>query len=93
MTITVRLDAETTKALARAAKERGLTKSELIRESVREYLDTRGDGLMAWELGKDLFGKHSSNHADLAGNSKRIARERVHAKAKRRGRGTSRRAV
>jgi hypothetical protein len=35
-------------------------------------------------LGKDLFGKYSSNRGDLGRNAKRIAREKIHARKGRR---------
>ena len=84
MTITVRLDAKTKRALARAAKENGLSNSELVRHCLREYLDQSGDGRLAWELGKDVFGKYGSGRGDLARNAKRIVREKIHAKKGRR---------
>lgn len=82
MTITVRLDPKTDEALSLAAKQRGLTKSELVRLCLQQYLDQNGRS--AWELGKDLFGKYGSDCADLARNAKRIAGERMRAKHRRR---------
>jgi hypothetical protein len=79
MTITVRLDTQTKRALTKAARERGVSNSEL-----RDYLDPTGDSRWAWELGKDVFGKRGSGRGDLARNAKRIAREKVHAKKGRR---------
>lgn len=84
MTISVRLDTDTERALSRAAKQTGLSKSELIRQSVREYLDQTGDGRFAWELGNGVFGKRGSGRSDLASDAKRIAREKIHAKKGRR---------
>jgi hypothetical protein len=93
MTITVRLDAETTKALAKAAKAEGLTKSEFIRRRLREYLDDRGDSRLAWELGKDLFGKYGSGRADLSEKHEEILREKFNAKQTNRRRRTANRSV
>ena len=84
MTITVRFDAETERALTRAAKDQGLSKSELIRQSVRDYLDRTGDSRLAWELGKDVFGKFGSGRSDLSTKHEEIIREK--SRAKRNGR-------
>jgi hypothetical protein len=84
MTITVRLDADTQRALARAAKQKGLSKSELVRQCLHEYLGQKGDARLAWELGKDVFGKYGSGRSDLAKEAKRIVREKIHAKKGRR---------
>ncbi len=84
MTITVRLDAQTKRALTSAAKKQGLSNSELVRQCLQEYLDPSGDGRLAWELGKEVFGKHGSGRSDLASHAKQIAREKIHAKKSRR---------
>jgi predicted transcriptional regulator len=84
MTITVRLDAETKRALTRAAKKQGVSNSELIRQCLHDYLDQTGDARLAWELGKDVFGKYNSDRGDLAQNAKRIVREKINARKGRR---------
>ena len=84
MTITVRLDPKTDEALRLAAKQQGLSKSELVRQCLQKYLDQNGVHRSAWELGKDLFGKYGSDRTDLARNAKRIAGEKIRAKNRRR---------
>jgi AbrB family looped-hinge helix DNA binding protein len=34
----------------------------------------------AWEMGKDLFGKHTSGLEDLSRDRKRLLREKIHAR-------------
>lgn len=84
MTITIRLDDKMDQAVAAAAKAVGVTKSEFVRQCLRERLEQEANLPSAWELGKDLFGKYSSNRGDLGRNAKRIAREKIHARKGRR---------
>jgi AbrB family looped-hinge helix DNA binding protein len=37
----------------------------------------------AWEAGKHLFGKHSSDRSDRSTNRKRLLREKIHARRSR----------
>jgi hypothetical protein len=84
MTITVRLDDSMDKALDSAARALGMTKSEFVRQCLRERLERETLEPTAWELGKNLFGKHSSDRADFGRNAKRVARARIHARKGRR---------
>ncbi|MCI0685521.1 MAG: ribbon-helix-helix domain-containing protein [Gemmataceae bacterium] len=79
MAISLRLDKETQRKLALAAKAKRVSKSELIRQCLDAYLDAGEQGPTAWELGKDLFGCFDSGRGDLSARAKDIARERIHA--------------
>jgi hypothetical protein len=83
MTISVRLDSATEKALVLAARADGISKSEFIRRCLRERLDTEVSGRRAWELGKDLFGKYGSGRSDVSGNSESYLSEIFDAKRNR----------
>ncbi|RWX44896.1 Ribbon-helix-helix protein, copG family [Candidatus Electrothrix aarhusensis] len=72
--ITSRLDAETKQLLNETAKKLDLTKSELIRKSVREYPEKQNQP-NAWEAGKDIFGKYSSGSENLSSNRKKIGEQ------------------
>jgi predicted DNA-binding protein len=78
MTISLRLDNQLTKRLASLAKARGVSKSELIRKCLRDYLTEQEP--TAWELGKHLFGCYKSGQGDLSVRAKEIARTRIHAR-------------
>jgi hypothetical protein len=84
MTICVRLDDQTARALAEAAAARGQTKSELIRQCVAEFLARQTPQPRAWTLGQDLFGKVGSGRSDRSACRKALVRERVHARKSRR---------
>jgi hypothetical protein len=80
MTISLRLDERLTRKLASVAKARGISKSELIRKCLDEYLAGEEEGPTAWDLGRDLFGCFDSGQGDLSARAKEIARERIHAR-------------
>ncbi len=79
--ITLRLDPNLEKEVSITAKNLGLTKSDLIRKSILEYLG-RLEGPTAWELGKDCFGRYSSGLKNLSVDRKAILKEKIRAKRK-----------
>lgn len=79
--ITLRLDPNLEKEISTVAKNLGLTKSDLIRKSLIEYLG-KLDSPNAWELGKDLFGRYSSGLKNLSVDRKTILKEKIRAKRK-----------
>ncbi len=79
--ITLRLNSELEKRIENISKTTGITKSELIRKSVIEYID-KIQNKDAWELGKDLFGKHKSGRNDLSTSAKSIFRDKLKNKMK-----------
>ena len=80
MTISLRLDDQLTRKVAAAAKARGISKSELIRTCLDQYLAGAEQGPTAWDLGKHLFGCYDSGRDDLSVRAKEVARERIHAR-------------
>jgi len=79
--ITLRLDPTLEQAINNTAKNLGLTKSELIRKSILEYLSKLGKA-NAWEVGQDLFGKYSSGLYNLSTERKEIVKKKTRAKRK-----------
>jgi predicted DNA-binding protein len=79
--ITLRLDPNLEKEISAVAKNLGLTKSDLIRRSLIEYLG-KIESPNAWELGKDFFGRYSSGLKNLSGDRKMILKEKIRAKRK-----------
>tara|TARA_Y100000588_G_scaffold240904_1_gene254775 strand:+ start:335 stop:589 length:255 start_codon:yes stop_codon:yes gene_type:complete len=84
MTITIRLDPKLQKELDLYARREGMTRSELVRECIQEYIAQKKQRATAWELGQDLFGKHASDRSDLSTNRKKILREKLRARQNRR---------
>ena len=77
--ITLRLDPKLEEAVNTAAKNLGLTKSDLIRKSILDYLDKVGNQ-NAWEVGQDLFGKYASGMENMSMDRKKILKEKIRAK-------------
>ena len=79
--ITLRLDPQLEQLLKNTAENLGLSKSELIRRSIFDYigrLKTRD----AWDAGQDLFGRHASGRDDLSARRKELVKDRIRAKRK-----------
>ena len=79
--ITLRLDQELENSIQRAAKLLGISKSELIRKSVADYLNKLSKP-SPWELGKDYFGKYASGQTNLSADRKLLLKKRITAKRK-----------
>jgi hypothetical protein len=84
MLVSIRLDPNMAKELARAARASGVSKSEFVRRSLSQYIALTKMENRAWELGKDLFGKFGSGRGDLSTNAEQILREKFHGKRNRR---------
>ena len=84
MAISVRLDDELEKQLAGLSRQIGVSKSHIIKESLRQYLLTRSQPKTAYELGEDLFGKHGSGIGDLSAHRKQYLKSKLRAKNARR---------
>jgi hypothetical protein len=84
MAISVRLDEETEQGLERVAAAQGLSKSELIRRCLTEYLSRQAARPSAWQLGADLFGRVGSGRSDRSENRQQLVRESLHARKSRR---------
>ena len=84
MTITIRLDPELQKELDRAAELDGVSRSELVRECLQDYIARRKQRTTAWGLGNEVFGQYASGRSDLAANRKAILEEKLRARKDRR---------
>ncbi len=84
MSVTVRLPLPLEKELARAASRKRVSKSQLIRDCLQAFLNAENETPLAWELGKDLFGKVGSGRSDLSQNRKQIVRDKLNARHRRR---------
>ena len=83
MAVSLRLSKSEEKSLASAARRAGVSKSEYLRQCLIARLEAERHHSWAYELGKDLFGKHASGRPDLSENAETIVREKIHAKARR----------
>ena len=77
--ITLRLDPKLDKIVSNTAKNLGLTKSELVRKSLVDYI-SKLSSPNAWDTGKALFGKYASGREDLSSNRKALLKEKLKTK-------------
>ena len=84
--ISLRLDDQLTRRLTAVAKAKGISKSELIRRCLADYLAGDEEQPTAWKLGEHLFGCYKSGQGNLAARAKDIAGERILARRAKKGR-------
>lgn len=77
--ITLRLDPKLESTINNIAHQLGVSKSELIRKSITEFID-KLDKPSPWELGGDVFGKYASEQTNLSSDRKALVKEKINAK-------------
>ena len=77
--ITLRLDQKLENDIKNVAVNMGITKSELIRRSVTEFIKN-AEKPTAWELGNELFGRYASGVTNLSQDRKSLIKEKIRAK-------------
>jgi Arc/MetJ-type ribon-helix-helix transcriptional regulator len=76
VTITIRLPAKLEAGLRARLERRRVALSDFVRDAIAEKLQREPEQTpSAYELGKDLFGKHGSGRDDLSVNRKAILGE------------------
>ncbi|MCR8640804.1 transcriptional regulator [Leptospira interrogans serovar Ricardi] len=75
--INLRLPPELERKLNSFAKSEGKSRSEIVKDSILEYIKNHGKTKTPFELGEDLFGKHTSDVSDLAQNRKKYLHQSV----------------
>ncbi len=78
MTLTVKLDREMETLLAERSRSEGCSKSAVVHTALRAYLVR--EPASAYELGKQLFGKHGSGSADISTQRRRYYADLIDAK-------------
>lgn len=78
---TLSLEPELEQTVNDAARSLGLTKSELVRKSIVEYIG-KFVKPTPWELGQDLFGRHSSGVGNLSSDRKALLVKKIRASRK-----------
>jgi RHH-type transcriptional regulator, rel operon repressor / antitoxin RelB len=81
VTITIRLPNTLEAELRTRLDTRGIGLSDFVRDAIAEKLEREpAETPSAYDLGKDLFGKHGSGRKDLSTNRKAILDELLRAK-------------
>ena len=74
----VRLDDELEKKIRAMAEKTRVSKSEIVREALTEYLEAREAEEKPYDLGRDLFGRFGSGESDLSTTYKTRIKEKLH---------------
>ena len=82
--ISLRLPPDIEKKISSVARTVGKTKSQIIKESILEFLEKHEEEMTPFELGKDLFGRFSSEKTDLAENRKNYLKSKMKQKNEKR---------
>jgi len=77
--ITLRLDPKLEKTISHVAKQLGVSKSELIRKSIIDFID-KLDKPTPWELGGEMFGRYASEQDNLSRDRKSLLKDKIRAK-------------
>jgi len=77
--ITLRLDQELENSIKNVAINMGISKSELVRKSITEFLKNAKKPT-PWELGNELFGKYASDVNNLSQDRKALIKDKIKAK-------------
>ncbi len=74
--ITLRVDKKLEETLRKTAKAKGLTKSEIVRRSLVEYLSSHSRD-NPYKIGEDVFGNYGSGKTNLSTDCETILRDRL----------------
>jgi hypothetical protein len=81
MTITIRLPYTLETELRERLDAQGVGLSDFVRDAIAEKLEREpAEKPSAYDLGKDLFGRHGSGRSDLSTNRKVLLDEMLRAK-------------
>lgn len=76
--LNVRLNSRETEQMQSLCEETGLTKTELVKQSIKLFSESKGS--RAYELGKGLFGADRSPEKNVAANCKRLLKAKLREK-------------
>ena len=77
--ITLRLDPKLEKTINNIAHQMGISRSELIRKSISDFIGKLGKP-SPWELGNAVFGKYASENDSLSRDRKALLKEKIRSK-------------
>ena len=83
-TISLRISGREAALIATLARQLQLTQSDVLKEGLAALEDKLRKERSAFDMGKDLFGRHGSGRRDLSQRRKEIFRETVREKLARR---------
>ena len=79
--VSVRLPRGMEQKLERLSAKGKISKSEIIKEALEEYLNKLEQAEQPYILGEELFGKYGSGSGVLSRDYKKLVRGKIHAKS------------
>lgn len=83
MVLTARLDSPLERELEKLSRTLAISKSQIVKESLKLYLQTRLAAKSPYLLGVDLFGRAGSRDGSLSTSDKSFIRKKISAKSTR----------
>ncbi|GHV86716.1 hypothetical protein AGMMS50255_0370 [Spirochaetia bacterium] len=78
--ISARLPDELEQLLGSASKAKHMSKSDMVKEALVQYLGRDIEEKSSFELGEDLFGRYGSGDGSLSQTYKEKLRDKINAK-------------
>lgn len=78
--ISVRLSKELEEKIELISKQENVTKSDIIKEALNEYITDHQKKRSPYDLGNELFGQYGSGKGDLSKSYKKKVREKIYEK-------------
>ncbi|TYQ15693.1 UNVERIFIED_CONTAM: ribbon-helix-helix CopG family protein [Acetivibrio alkalicellulosi] len=78
--ISVRLSKELEEKIDLISKQENISKTDILKEAIKEYIIVHEKKQNPYDLGEDLFGKHGSEKGDLSQSYKKKVREKINEK-------------
>ena len=78
--ISVRLPKDIEESIEQLATYKHITKSEIIKEALVEYIASEKLSQTSYELGQDLFGRYGSDEINRSETYKKRLREKLNGK-------------
>lgn len=75
-----RLSYELEEKLDALSRAKSITKSDMVKEALVEYITQEEVGRSSWELGRDFFGKYGSGDGRLSTDYKNRLKEKIYAR-------------
>jgi metal-responsive CopG/Arc/MetJ family transcriptional regulator len=73
----IRLNKELEEELARLASQKEVSRSEIIKEAIQQYITTESQLNNPYELGEKYFGQYSSTETDMSVTYKSRIRDKI----------------
>ncbi len=78
--LNVRIDKEMEKSLSELSRSHSISKSEIVKKALQDYLNKQQTTQSAYDLGKDLFGVASGGSPQGSKQYKQNLKEKLHGK-------------